>query len=255
MAIIEISNQYKYTGKGPVDSKQLVKKYSDLTNKDFWLTESGSNTAYNGMIVSVWMNNEDTEKNGIYYLFDPACTNTLKNPDVTNDLNWHKLGENNLSEDDIQTLINNLIKELDTSYETSDNALKALLDNINTQGDALSALIADDKNKSVRDITKDEIASQIEDESSDLGELVSRIDDVEEAIQGIVSTEEIEGLISLAVSQLDASNIITNDPSYEIGYNENNKKELIINSVNISKLHQDVEFILHGGSASTGKFN
>jgi hypothetical protein len=45
------------------------------------------------MITSVWLNKEDTSKNGVYFLFDPAVTSALKTPDVANDANWHKLIE------------------------------------------------------------------------------------------------------------------------------------------------------------------
>lgn len=90
MAIIPSSNQYKFTGKGPIDSKTLVKTYANLFTESTW-QENGANIAYNGMIVAVWLNKDDTTKNGIYFLFDPECTSTLKNPDVTNEANWHKL--------------------------------------------------------------------------------------------------------------------------------------------------------------------
>jgi hypothetical protein len=93
MALIESSNQYKHTGKGPLDKKALVATYAELLTWDTWVTNSGSKTAYNTMIVGVWANKEDPSKNGIYYLFDPACTSTIKNPDVTNAKNWHKIAE------------------------------------------------------------------------------------------------------------------------------------------------------------------
>jgi hypothetical protein len=92
-----ISTQYKYSGKGPFDAKQLVKTYADLKNEATWLSDSGSMTAYNGMIVAVWLDkNEDktlSDKNGIYFLFDPDCISPIKNPAVTEDKNWHKIAE------------------------------------------------------------------------------------------------------------------------------------------------------------------
>lgn len=91
MAIIS-PDQYKYSGKGPLDAKELVKTYAELLNPDTWLI-SGKTTAYNGMVTSVWLNKEDTTKNGVYFLFDPAVTSALKTPDVTNESNWHKLME------------------------------------------------------------------------------------------------------------------------------------------------------------------
>jgi hypothetical protein len=93
----EISGQYRYTGKGPVDAKQLIKTYGELLLESTWASTSGSNTAYNGMIVAVWLDkNADktlSDRNGIYFLFDPDCTSTLKKPDVTNEAHWHKIAE------------------------------------------------------------------------------------------------------------------------------------------------------------------
>jgi hypothetical protein len=97
----EITSNYKYTGKGPVDAKQLVKTYTDMLSEATWLSDSGSNIAYNGMIVAVWLDkNEDkslSDKNGIYFLFDPNCTTTIKKPDVTNEANWHRLDTTDLA--------------------------------------------------------------------------------------------------------------------------------------------------------------
>ena len=90
---LEISNQYLYTGRGPFDAKSLVKTYAELLLEETWLSEAGKSTAYNGMIVAVWLNKEDTTKNGIYYLHDSLITSTFKAPDVTKEENWHKLVE------------------------------------------------------------------------------------------------------------------------------------------------------------------
>lgn len=88
---LEISNQYLYTGRGPFDSKSLVKTYTDLLSGTNWIGENGKSTAYNGMVVSVWLNEDDTAKNGIYYLHDSTVTSTFKAPNVANETNWHKL--------------------------------------------------------------------------------------------------------------------------------------------------------------------
>lgn len=91
-SFIETSNQFKYSGKGPLDYKSLVKTFAELLDEDTWKSENGSIIAYNGMIVSVWLNKQDTSKNGIYYLFDPNCTSTIKTPDVKVESNWVRLG-------------------------------------------------------------------------------------------------------------------------------------------------------------------
>lgn len=165
MAFAEISGQYKYTGKGPVDAKSLVKTYADLLNEATWLSKSGSNIAYNGMIVAVWLNKDDPSKNGIYFLFDPACTTTIKNPDVTVEGNWHKLCElsdlssledriselessgvgGGISTDELNTAINELRAEIEAcGYAKTadvDAAIAALQESLTTNiDDAISAI-------------------------------------------------------------------------------------------------------------------
>ena len=97
MAIQERSNQLRYVGKGPLDAKALVKTYADLFKTSTWTVQddSGAETfvAYNGMMVAVWLNKDDTSKNGIYFLHDPAVTSALKKPNVVDESNWHKLLE------------------------------------------------------------------------------------------------------------------------------------------------------------------
>jgi hypothetical protein len=96
MSAILNSNQYRYTGRGPLDDKALVKTFADLTSEATWKIASGNKsvmTAYNGMVTAVWLDKEDPTKNGIYFLFDPNVTSVLKVPDVTNEANWHKLAE------------------------------------------------------------------------------------------------------------------------------------------------------------------
>ena len=91
MAIAKSANQYKFSGKGPLDPKALVKTYAELLDTATW-TVDNKIVAYNGMITAVWLNKDDTSKNGIYFLHDVACTSALKTPDVTIEANWHKLG-------------------------------------------------------------------------------------------------------------------------------------------------------------------
>lgn len=86
----DISTQYRYSGKGPFDAKSLVKTYAELLDSTTW-TVDGTLVAYNGMIVSVWL--DTAENNGVYYLHDSTVTTTLGKPDVENSANWHKLGE------------------------------------------------------------------------------------------------------------------------------------------------------------------
>ena len=90
MAIINKSDQLRYIGRGPLDSKALVDTYANLTSVDYW-TENTVLVAYNYMITAVWKD-PDPSKNGLYYLFDPQATSVLKKPGVANEANWHRLG-------------------------------------------------------------------------------------------------------------------------------------------------------------------
>lgn len=92
MAISQIELQYRYSGKGPVDAKSVVKTYNALLLPDTWYNDAGKVAAYNGMLVAVWLD-ADTTKNGVYRLHDPAVTSIIKAPDVANEANWHKLVE------------------------------------------------------------------------------------------------------------------------------------------------------------------
>lgn len=91
-----IYSNYDVSVKKPFDARMLVSTYADLTTKSNWyLFDAETNTltttfiAYNGMIVAVADKN-DLVNSGLYMLFDPAST---KNPNVENELNWHKICE------------------------------------------------------------------------------------------------------------------------------------------------------------------
>jgi hypothetical protein len=88
------ADQLRFKGRGPLDAKSLVKTYAELLNTETW-TIDGTLVAYNGMIVAVWLDKTDEANNGIYYFFDPAVTSplALKNADVTNPANWHKISD------------------------------------------------------------------------------------------------------------------------------------------------------------------
>jgi len=68
--------------KAPLDAKQKVGTYSDLTNPATW-NQSGSVWLYDGAMVVV-ANDSDTSKNGIYWLCDAA--------NYTNPSSWIKSG-------------------------------------------------------------------------------------------------------------------------------------------------------------------
>jgi hypothetical protein len=108
MAVLLKNDQQLYLGRGPLDAKSLVKTYADLTNLDTWTTDNVV-TAYNGMLVAVWLNKEDSSKNGLYCLYDPNVTTALipatAKPDVTKQENWVKLADIDSGIETIKALI------------------------------------------------------------------------------------------------------------------------------------------------------
>ena len=122
MAISQLELQYRYSGKGPVDAKSLVKTYRSLLLPDTWYNDGGKVTAYNGMIVAVWLD-PDAAKNGLYLLHDPAVTSILKTPDITSTANWHKLAD--MSELSAFTA---KLSELESDLKSIEDKLSALED-------------------------------------------------------------------------------------------------------------------------------
>ena len=134
MAISQIELQYKYSGKGPVDAKALVKTYADLLNPKTWYNSSEKSAAYNGMVVAVWLDS-DSSKNGLYFLHDALVTSVLGTPDVTNEKNWYKVA--NL--DDLEGLtgsvenLNNDIIALKTSVGVNTDKLAGIENEIDNR--------------------------------------------------------------------------------------------------------------------------
>ena len=130
MAMVK-RDQLVYSVKGPLDSKSLVKTYAELLDTNTWTNQLDGKdvfTAYNGMIVAVWLNKDDTSKNGIYFLFDPLVTTALKKPDVTKESNWHRLDNSENAGDEILRImaietdveeIKNDITELESNQSES----------------------------------------------------------------------------------------------------------------------------------------
>lgn len=98
---ISAASNFEMLVRKPFDARQVVPSFAALTSAANWTNASDAKTnpgkinAYNGLIVAV-TDTSDLDHNGIYYLFDPECTSSIKSPDVTNSDNWHKVA--NLSE-------------------------------------------------------------------------------------------------------------------------------------------------------------
>lgn len=118
-----IDTNYDISVRKPFDARTLVPSYADLTNRDNW-TIDNKIIAFNGLVVSV-ADAADTTKNGMYFLFDPNCTTTIKSPDVTKEENWHKLSENS----DINKILEEL-QLIDTTLNGSDGLAVKVEDSI-----------------------------------------------------------------------------------------------------------------------------
>ena len=97
------NTNYEITIKKPIDARSLVKTYEDLTDSSNWINKAGNPICYNGMLVAV-ANTSDITYNGVYFLFDPNCTDSKKTPDVTNTSHWIRIGESS----DVSSLITDL---------------------------------------------------------------------------------------------------------------------------------------------------
>ena len=174
---------------------------------------------YNGMIVGVaFAQSADVDKVGIYYLYDETVSSGFKAVDNTKEENWHRLGtigDLNKAKEELSSDIQAALLDIQDRFNKYDTAIEGLQSIAKDHDAAIKAL---------------------------------------QSTNG-VSEEVVDAMISNAISNLDASNIIDNNTNYAIGFNKNNPRELVINHVNISKLHQDVQFILDGGSAQHNEFN
>lgn len=239
MATIQYKNdQLLYKSRGPLDAKSLVKTYNDLININTWTIDS-TLVAYNGMIVAVWLNKADTSKNGIYFLYDPKVTSALGKPDVTNSANWLKLADASALSGVVASIENNA--QAIAAEETARIAAIASIYSVNADGSttgvlaeeiarakaaeqanatAISTLVGDDHNKTVRTIAVEEIA---------------RVVDTGDKTVSAYVADQIAKLI-----QLKASDEITIDENGTLGIGE----------VSTDKLVQGTEILVfHGGSA------
>ena len=192
MAVLIKNDQQLYKGRGPLDSKTLVKTYAELLDTSTW-TKEDTLIAYNGMIVAVWLNKNDTSKNGIYFLFDPNVTTAIKKPDVANESNWHKFA--NLS--DIEALSNKVdvcsaaIAAEQSRAEVAEAALGAKIDEVlqaaKDYADANDTdTVYDDSEISAR-ISAIESDYLKESDKFDDSELKSQIASLQEAISNLAS--------------------------------------------------------------------
>lgn len=149
---IKSPDQYRYSGKGPLDAKALVKTYADLLSESTWEVE-GTASAYNGLITAVWLNKTDPSKNGIYFLYDETVTSGLKKPDVTKEANWHKLAEISDLVDftarlsAIEADLTALDVRLTTLEEESDVITYGYRSGFPTEGEASKLYVAADEGK------------------------------------------------------------------------------------------------------------
>lgn len=130
------TDQLRFNGQGPLDSKAIVKTYSELLNPKTW-TVNGTLIAYNGMITAVWLDKTVDERgnffrNGIYYFFDPAVTSITnrKDANVADAKNWHKLGN-------IDTL-----PEIEAQLKTLQEELEAVKDDVEELQDSATVVEA-----------------------------------------------------------------------------------------------------------------
>ena len=194
-----LSSQYAYDGTGPFDAKMLVTTFSELTTEATWKNSNGDNLAYNGMIVAVWRErNENAYKNGIYFLHDGT---TKRNPDVTNETNWHKIAANA----DIGEVLNKIGNvEADTT----------LVDMITSAIQAAK----DYANEAIGEVSADLVAhtQSIQSINNTIADLTSKFSAVENTVSS--NTEAIADLLNNVSSYAaDVAALIGNDRNTDTG--------------------------------------
>ena len=126
-----ITSNYEVAARKPFDARSLVKSYEHLLLVDSWTVNNKIN-AYNGMIVAV-ANTSDVSKNGLYMLFDPNNTSSLKAPDVTVSTNWIKIGETSD------------VSEFASRIETIEKKLKDITDDMTELDSRVTALETEER--------------------------------------------------------------------------------------------------------------
>ena len=250
---------YNVTDYHPLDTRQLVPTFEDLTILKNWEAEVNGKTvniAYNGMIVAV--GNDDEAKNGVYYLFDKEKPEEKDIPTVTNPANWYKLAKfsdiNNLTEQDIAEIVSTVKSELenDNSYVKNDADFAALKGSVSNNTSAIAALL-DNDNDSVRNIAKDEISTQLSDTTSDLGKLVFSITNNTDAINALRDNALTTNSLASELSKFGVNTFVEDSKEIIALTNPGDSRKLGIKEIDISKLVQSplgIQIILNGGSAT-----
>lgn len=242
MLIAEL-NQYKYAARGPIDAKSLVKTYAELLLVETWQVETDGrliNGAYNGLVTAVWLNKEDTSKNGIYYLHDASVSNVLGTPDVTKADNWHKIADINDLTDLIARITNNA---------------QAITDEIRARAEAIAAIYnAGDETAPASGLLVEEIARATAAEQN-IAETLAALtgSDTGKTVRAI-AIEEIARMVDTGDQTVSAyvadqiAKLIQPKASAEITIDE--EGTLGLGEVSTDKLVQGVQtLIFNGGSA------
>ena len=186
MANFPIADQYLTKNMGPLASKMLVKTYDELLDKNTWIAD-GKVTAYNGMLVAVWLNKKDPSRNGVYLLQDPNITSALKYEerlDVTQEAHWHKLTS---------------LEDLANYAKTSDVVgIKAFEEFIASNSAAIQELNAELINKaSKKEVNDIAVLINSKADASTVADLITSVATNTDKLEGITTTvkEAIEAAI------------------------------------------------------------
>lgn len=165
---VAATSNYEVQVRKPLDARALVPTYNDLLIKDNWVkTGTTQVIAYNGMVVSV-ADTTDTSKNGIYFLFDPNCTTALKSPDVTNESNWFKIGENSDISDYSERLaaIELQLSTFEGRLDSLDSRLDAVEASIEEGGNSTPSTVTANKFSDLPDVGEENIVYIVEEENA-----------------------------------------------------------------------------------------
>ena len=206
-----LSSQYAYDGAGPFDAKMLVTTFAELTTEATWKNSNGDNLAYNGMIVAVWRErNENAYKNGIYFLHDGT---TKRNPDVTNEANWHKIDANV----DVSEILNKIgdVADNTTLVDMISNALQAAKDYANgIVGEVAADLVESTQsiNNTIADLTNKfaTVETTIANNTESIADLLNNVNNYAADMATLIGddrnaeTGEVKSIRTIAAEELNS---------------------------------------------------
>lgn len=225
----EFSANYEVKTVAPLDARQLVETFADLSNPTTWLDSDGQVWVYKGLIVSV-ANDPISTRNGVYYLNSPSYTDPSS---------WIQLTDSDSSLGDIYDKLDELEIKTDildssigflTQYnEIQDASIDALREYDTSQDASIDVLRQYD---AIQDASINFLTSWSISQDSSILELRNNLVIIENSIGYLTIWNEIQDssiiVLESRISSLD-SEVIRLDGSINSLFSTDLKLEASIN--------------------------